>query len=96
MTSVIWEILPYQAALSTPRACTASPLGQQPVQALYMGESGVDNSLIQISILRIHGRTFSIHADTDNPNLIVFICGVGYGISKIKGYGLSINSMQII
>ena len=83
--------------ISTARASTASPLGQQLVQAcVYVGETGADNSLIEIWIFMIQGRTFTIHADTNNPNPSVSKCGVGYGIGKIKRYGLSINSMQII
>ena len=48
------------------------------------GESGVNNSLTRIRILRIWRRTFHIHANTDNPNPILCGCRVGYRIGKIR------------
>jgi hypothetical protein len=58
-----------------------SPLGRD--------ESGVDNfrirsDTIRIRIMRIWRKVFDIHADVDNPNLIMCECGLGYGVSDIR------------
>jgi hypothetical protein len=51
-------------------------------------ESGMDKSSrsdpLRIQILRIWINIFNIHADMDNPNLIIGGCGVGYGIGEIR------------
>jgi hypothetical protein len=46
--------------------------------------SGMDYPSLRIQILRIWIHIFNIHADMDNPNLIIGGCGVEYKIGEIR------------
>jgi hypothetical protein len=49
---------------------------------IVRGESGMDNPSPRIRILRIWSSVFNIRADADNPNPIIYGCGVGYVIGE--------------
>jgi hypothetical protein len=53
----------------------------------HCNESGVDNFRIQAEPNPYYvnmEKSFDIHADVDNLNLIVCGCGLAYGVSDIR------------